>query len=80
MSRVGAFAVWYYHIIVRGPFATKERARKAMAKVKKDSSCVHERLRVGKYDKAADAQDPQGHWTHPSVLLLRRPQGEQERG
>lgn len=68
--RVGAFAVWYYDAIVRGPFATKALARKALALVKVRSSCVHERLRIGKYQKAEDAQDPLGHWTHPSVLLL----------
>jgi hypothetical protein len=71
----GPFAVWYFGVIVRGPFARRELARKAMAEVKKRYTCVRPKLRVGKYDKDYDGQIP--GWDHPSVLLFaweaRRP-------
>ena len=68
MSERKSFGVWYWGIIVRGPFFKEERAKKAMAKVKRSSGCNPGRFRVGKYDKSKDKQVP--GWTHPSALLL----------
>jgi hypothetical protein len=69
--RVGAFAVWYYGVIVRGPFATKRLAERAIKQIKLDCSCDYQSLRIAVYDPAADAQ--REGWTHPSVLAMAGP-------
>ena len=50
------YAVWYYDIIIRGPFAKRTIAKKSLDKVKRDSTCVYEKLRVGPYEPDKDAQ------------------------
>jgi hypothetical protein len=60
-----AYAVWYYEIIVRGPFATRKLATKSM---KEFSGHYLEQMRVDAYDPDQDAQIP--GWSHPSVLLM----------
>ena len=70
---VGAFAVWYYGVIVRGPFASKDLARAAIADIRKRCTCDYRGLRIAAYEKEFDAQDPAGFYTHPSVLAMCGP-------
>lgn len=65
---VRLYAVWYYDVIVRGPFAQRPLATAALKDVTRTSSCVYEQLKVGPWDESKNAQIK--GWTHPSVLLM----------
>lgn len=66
--KIGAFAVWYYGVIVRGPFATRILAMKAIRKIRHECTCDYPSLKIGQWDSQFNAQ--RETWTHPSVLAM----------
>lgn len=59
------YGVWYYDVIVRGPFANKRLANAALKEVIREP---RSRYKVGEWNPEKDAQIP--GWTNPSVLLM----------